>query len=111
MGRHNVARWNHTYSMTHNTFLIVFLFRQIFIVVLFTSKDLSATDFMVGKKPRQPEAKSYQTTEIKEAISIILTFSLHSDSCVRILLLVWEPDYPGLDVLSCLVLSAHLAPF
>ena len=30
-----------------------------------------------------------QTTEIKNAINIILTFSLHSDSCIKILLLVW----------------------
>ena len=30
---------------------------------------------------------------MKEAINIILIFSLHSDSCVQILLLVWDPDY------------------
>ena len=30
---------------------------------------------------------------MKEVINIILIFSLHSDTCVQILLLVWDPDY------------------
>ena len=65
--------------------LIGFLFRQIFIVVLFKSKDLSATVFTVGEK-----AITYQTynktTESKEVIQSISRFSLFSDSCVWVLL-------------------------
>ena len=64
-----VSGSNYAYSMTNITLLTGFLFRQICIVVLFTSKDFSATVFMVGE-----EAMSYQThsqsTEIKEAILI-----------------------------------------
>ena len=48
------------------------------------------------------KAKSYQTnnqiTEIKEAIHVILTFSLHLDSCVWIQLLIWEPDYVNMNL-------------
>ena len=84
---------NYAYSMTNNKLQTGFLFRQIFTVDLFTSKDFSANVFTVGEK-----AKSYQINNktqklIKEEIHIILTFSRHSDSCVRILLLVWEPVY------------------
>ena len=53
-----------------------------FIVVLFTWKDFSTTVFIVGEKAMSYQTNN-QTTEIKEAIHIILTFSLHSDSCVR----------------------------
>ena len=67
-----------------------FLFWQIFIVVLFTSKDFSATVFTAGEKAMSYQTNN-QTTEIKEAIRIILTSSLHSDGCVRILLWVWKP--------------------
>ena len=49
--------------------------RQIFIAVLFTSKDFTATVFMVGEKAMSYQTQN-QTTEIKEAIHIILTFSL-----------------------------------
>ena len=52
-------------------------------------------ELRVGEKGKR-KAKSYQTnnqtTEIKEATRIILTFSLHSDSCVR-MMLVWEPAH------------------
>ena len=73
------------YSMTNNTLLTGVLFRQIFTVVLFTSKDFAATIFAYGEK-----AIGYQThnqaTEIKEANHMILTFSPRSNSCVQILL-------------------------
>ena len=76
--------------MTNNMLLTGFLFRQIFIVVLFTSKHFSATVFIVGEKAMSYQSNN-QTIEIKETMNIILTFSLHSDSCVRVMLLVWEP--------------------
>ena len=38
--------------MTNNTLLTGFLFRQNFITFFITSKNFSATDFMVGEKPR-----------------------------------------------------------
>ena len=67
--------WNSAYSITNKTLLIGFLFRQIFTVVLFTSKDFSTTVFKVGEK-----ANSYQTsnktTESKGAIHVNLMFFL-----------------------------------
>ena len=55
-----------------------------------TSKNFSATNFMVGGKlsPTRPTTKPQK---LKKKIHIILTFSLQSDSCVQMLLLVWEP--------------------
>ena len=75
--------------MTNNVLLTGFLFRQIFIVVLFISKYFTATVFTVGEKAMFSQTHN-QTAEIKEPIHIILTFFLRSDSCVRILLWVWE---------------------
>ena len=45
-----VSGSNYATSMTNNILLIGFLFWQIFIVVLFTSKDFSATIFEVGQQ-------------------------------------------------------------
>ena len=58
-----------------------FSFRQIFIVVLFTLKDFSTTVFMVREKAMSYQTHNY-TTEIKEAIHTILTFSLYSDNWI-----------------------------
>ena len=41
---------NYAYSMANSKLLTGFLFRQIFIIALFTSKDLSATVFTVGEE-------------------------------------------------------------
>ena len=68
-----VSGSNYAYSMTNNTLLTGFLFWQIFIVVLFTSKDFAATVFTMGEKAMSYQTHS-QTTEIKEAIHMILTF-------------------------------------
>ena len=76
--------------MTNNTLLTGFLLEQIFIIVLFTSKDFSATVLMVGEKAMSYQTHN-QTTEIKEAIHRIWTSPLHSDNSVRVLLWIWEP--------------------
>ena len=85
---------NYAYPMTNNNLLTGFLLWQIFTVVLFISKDFSATVSTVDE-----EAMSHQThnqnTEIKEAIHRISTISLHSYSCVQILSWVSEPDQPN----------------
>ena len=72
---------NYAYSMRANTLLTGFLFRQIFILLLFTSKDFSETVFTVDEKTMSYQTHN-QTTEIKEAIHIIVTFSLQCKSCV-----------------------------
>ena len=72
-----VSGSNYAYSTTNNRLLTGFLFRQIFLVVLFTSKDFSATVSMVREKSKSYQIHS-QTIEIKKVIQIILTFSLHS---------------------------------
>ena len=46
---------------------------------LFTSKDFPAIFFTVGEKAMSKQTNN-QTVEIKEAIHMILTFSLHSDN-------------------------------
>ena len=70
----------------HSTLLTGFLFQQIFIVVLFTSKDFAAVVFTVGDKAISQQTHN-KTTEIKKAIHVMLAlaFSVHSDSCVWIL--------------------------
>ena len=78
---------NYTCLMTKYTLLTDLLFQQIIIVTLLVSKDFSATVFTVGEKAMSYQTHS-QTKEIKEAIQIVLIFSLHSDSCVWILLWV-----------------------
>ena len=73
--------------------------RQVFIAVSFISQDSAATVLTVGKK-----ALSYQTnnktTEIKEAIHVILTFPLHSDICFLILLWMSWIRITGVSYLS-----------
>ena len=76
---------NYAYSITNNMLLNGFLFRQIFVVVLFTWKNFAATVFTVAK------SKSYQTNNQSTGNPYNFNFSPHSDICVRILLLVWEP--------------------
>ena len=65
------------------TLLTGFLFWQVFIVVLFTSKVLSAIIFTVGEKARFYQ--TYKIPEINEAIHIILMFPhtpiVVSESC------------------------------
>ena len=68
---------NYTYLMTKYTLLTGLLFQQIIIVTLFVSKDFSATVFTAGEKAVSYQTDN-QTTEIKEAIQIVLIFSLHS---------------------------------
>ena len=85
-----------------------FLFRRIFIVVLFTSKDFPATDFTVDEKA-MPHKTNNQTREIKEAIHIILSFSLHSDRlCPDPVVVPFAnlPDY--LENLACGVSMSQL---
>ena len=54
-----ISGLNNYYSMTNNTLLTGFSFRQMFCVVLFTSKDFSRTIFTILKKscPTIPTTK------------------------------------------------------
>ena len=87
-----VSGSNYAYSVTTNMLLTGLLFWQIFVVVLFTSNDFYITVFTVSEKAMSYQTHT-QTREIIEAIHMIVTFSLHSDSYFRILLWVWEPEH------------------
>ena len=62
-----VSGSNYAYSMTKYRLLAGFLFRHIFIVVLFISKDFTALVFTVAEKAKSCQTYK-KTTEIKEAI-------------------------------------------
>ena len=81
-----VSGSNYAYSMWNKTLPNRLLFLEIFIVVLFTSKDFSATVFTVGEKAMSHQTHN-QNTKIKGAIHIISTY-LEIQICVQILLWV-----------------------